>query len=264
MKGNVLKVLLVLVLVVAMLAGCGAQDASQDEAQNQTDPPTVADKAEEVTAEDPTDPPFVMPTDPPAPPHGDVLQLKMDVAVNATGSHAYYNEVFTIPADVVLEPGDMFVYDVYLYNELGGVGTIDLYAGKNLSVTLRDDVLSMDQHAVRNHPTTNIAGLALNQWYNRRVNITDAFITEANLDADQRGVAMIACEIPEMKYFAGETITVTYDNICIMRGEEVIYTLFEGRDNALPETFTYLYDLSGNENVITTLQIIDESGNPVQ
>ena len=138
-----------------------------------------------------------------------------------------------------------------------------MYAGEDLEVTLRDDVLCLDQHAVRNHPTTNIAGLALNQWYTRKVPIGDAFVETANANGNTRGTVLVAVDIPDIKYYAGQQITVDYDNICIMRGEEVVYTIFAGREQGLPEEFTYIYDLAGNENVVTTLQIVDGSGGEV-
>ncbi len=243
MKGTVLKILLLL-LAVSLLAGCGTPAAEPTEPQTEDFqlPELPQESAADIAAE-----------------HGDVLQMKLEVAPNASGAHSYYAQMFTIPAEVVLEPGDMLVYDVYLYNELGGIGTIDLYAGDNVGVNLRDDVLSLDQHAVRNHPTANIAGLALNRWYNRRVNITDKFIETANAAPGKRGVALIACDIPDIKYFAGQTITLNFDNVCIMRGDQVVHTIFAGREDPTPREFNYMLGYSGNVYVNTTMTVINET-----
>ena len=260
MKRKFLSMLGVVLVTAVLFGGCGTKE--QKEPKDQED---VGRKEDTITDTDDTDEPIVPeePEAPVEPGHGDVLQLKMDVAVNASGANTYYNRTFVLDSSFKLEPGDMFVYDVYLYNELGGVGTVDMYAGDKLEVSLRDDVLCVDQHAVRNHPTTNIAGLALNQWYTRKVPIGDDFVAEANANGQTRGTVMIAVDIPEIKYYAGQQITVAYDNICITRGDEVVYTVFAGRENPLPAEFTYIYDLDGNENVDFSLQIVDEAGVPV-
>lgn len=265
MKKKLCTIMSLLLVVAILLGGCGSKEPKEPKEPDKTveqNKPEESDQQKEPVGQDTPEEPN-QPEEPVKPEHGDVLQLKMDVGVNAVGPNTYYNRAFVLDSSFTLEPGDEFVYDVYLYNELGGVGTVDMYAGDNLEVTLRDDVLCMDQHAVRNHPTTNIAGLALNQWYTRKVPIGDAFVTEANGNDGTRGTVLIAVDIPEIKYYAGQQITVAYDNICIMRGDEVVYTVFSGREHALPGEFTYIYDLAGNENVTTTLQIVDETGVPV-
>ena len=159
--------------------------------------------------------------------------------------------------DFTFQKGDILMYDVKLLNELGGLGAVDMFAGDN--VTLRDDESCVDQHNVRNHPTANITGLAFNQWYSREVKLGNAFV-----EASAAGPAyvLIAVEIPAASSVVGQTITVQYDNIRIVRDGKTVEVVFADRNDALPSKPVYYLDLSGNPGVDTTLRIV-EAGGPV-
>lgn len=183
---------------------------------------------------------------------GDLLQLDMEVGLDATGSILYYEQVWVIPqGTITLQEGDMLCYDVRLLDEFGGFGAVDIVAGYgNDDVgdkTLRDDAMSVDQNFLRCHPTVNLAGLCLNQWFAREVYLSTSFIEVAN-QHDLR--IMIAVDLPDASIMAGQTVNCQYDNIRIVRNGETIYTIFADREQAVPEVPTYYLNLDGaNEHV---------------
>lgn len=229
-----------------------------DPEPDETEPDT------DLTEPDVTEPDVTEPTKPVYPREetdkgavGDYLELKMVVSASANGSIQYYNQAFTVSEDFTFQEGDILMYDVKLLNELGGLGAVDMFAGDN--VTLRDDENCVDQHNVRDHPTANIAGLAFNQWYSREVKLGSAFIAAS---AEGPAKVLIAAEIPAASSVVGQTITVQYDNIRIVRGGKTVEVIFADRNDALPSEPIYYLDLSGNPGVETTLRIV-ESGKSV-
>lgn len=187
---------------------------------------------------------------------GDVLQLDMEIGLDITGTICYYEQVWVIPqGTITLQDGDMLCYDVRLLDEYGGFGGLDIvagYAGDNQlgDKTLRDDAMSVDQNFLRCHPTVNLAGLCLNQWFAREVYLSTSFIEVAN-QHDLR--IMIAVDIPvDCSNMAGQTVNCQYDNIRIVRDGEVIYTIFADREHAVPEEPTYYLGLDGNNEHVST------------
>lgn len=193
---------------------------------------------------------------------GDVLQLDMEVGLDITGTVCYYEQVWVIPqGTITLQKGDLLCYDVRLLDEHGGFGGLDIvagYGGENElgDANLRDDAMNVDQNFLRCHPTVNLAGLCLNQWFAREVELSVSFIEVAN-QHDLR--IMIAVDIPNQENvskMAGQTVNVQYDNIRIVRDGEIIYTIFADREHAVPEEPTYYLGLDGaNEHVSTDVYI---------
>ena len=194
---------------------------------------------------------------------GDILQLDMEVGLDAKGSILYYEEVYVIPqGTLILQEGDMLCYDVRLLDEYGGFGAVDIACGYGDNgfgdKTLRDDAMSVDQNFLRCHPTVNLAGLCLNQWFAREVYLSSSFIEVAN-EQDLR--ILIAVDLPDASIMAGQTVNCQYDNIRIVRDGEIIYTIFADRENAIPEEPVYYGVIDGkpldgmNEHVITDVYV---------
>jgi len=166
----------------------------------------------------------------------------------------YYEEVYVIPqGTITLQEGDLLCYDVQLLDEYGGFGGVDIACGyekDGLGIcTLRDDTMSRDQNFLQCHPTVNLAGLCLNQWFAREVFLSSVFVEHANQN-DLR--VLIAVDLPNAADLAGVTVNCQYDNIRIVRDGEVIYTIFADRENAIPEEPVYYFNLDGQNAHVTT------------
>jgi hypothetical protein len=155
-----------------------------------------------------------------ATPEGDVLAYK--ISFNKPASEAFAFAFATIAQpNFKIEDGDLLEYDVYLSEDMSGIGAIDgtLDGGR----TMRDSFNMTDTTGLRVHPNADLSDQATGAWYHRVIRLGNAASDGATLQTLQLAAH------PEAQYgaFTQIDVTVYYDNIVITRDGEVIEYIFE-------------------------------------
>ena len=155
-----------------------------------------------------------------ASPEGDVLAYH--ISFNKPAGEGFAFAFATIAQlNFEIEDGDLLEYDVYLSEDMSGIGAIDgvLDGGR----TMRDSFNMADTTGLRVHPNADLSDEATGKWYHRVIRLGNAASDGAVLQALQLAAH------PEEQYdsFTKIDVTVYYDNIVIVRDGEVIEYIFE-------------------------------------
>ena len=143
----------------------------------------------------------------------DVVRFR--AATTSAGGRAYVYWKFS-RASRTVQPGDFVEYDVYVNNNVGGVGGIEVYNTDGSS--WRDLPGWEDENGGAGHPAWNIASYAYRKWYHRKLTVPPAIIGKTISFWD---VAV------DGTYGADQTLSAQYDNVVITHGGSVVLTAYQ-------------------------------------
>jgi len=204
--------------------------------------PTIPEEDANMTfATDPVDP-----TDP----HNKHLQMVVEFPSNTsslTGNGEFYPVAFWMPNTVDFELGDKLSYDVWMSENAGGFGAVDLRSG---ALNLTDE--AVDMNAVFAHPTSDISTNCVLQWYTREILLPHTFAdaTFSNKGAGP-AISLAICLDYNPSLLAGKKLVIRFDNIQIVDNEgNTKYTIFTGEEDVVPYGKSWIApNLTGWNNV---------------
>lgn len=161
--------------------------------------------------------------------------LKIDF--DGTGaSHLSYVRLGWLTPEI--QDGDYLEYDVYLKDDVAGVGGLD-FAGEG-SRYCRDWDDFRDTNGIKGHPSADLSEYAYGKWYSRKVKLN------AVVNGTSDNFIIVAFE-----GFTGKT-TAYFDNIRITRNDEIMEYAFKDGGKEYRPIGTYY---AGDENkiVISTI-----------
>lgn len=155
-----------------------------------------------------------------AEPDGDVLAFEINFNKPENEKFAFaFASIKNI--DFTIQDGDTLEYDVYLSEDMAGIGGVDgiVDGGR----TLRDNFGMTDSTGLRVHPNADLSDAADGEWYHRVIKLGNASSDGAVLKTVQLAAH------PEVGdgQFTECDVTVYYDNIVIKRNGEIVCTIFE-------------------------------------
>ena len=183
-----------------------------------------------------------------AAPEGDVLAYKL--SFNKPASEAYAFAFATIAQlNFEVQDGDLLEYDVYLSDDMSGIGAIDgTFDGGR---TMRDSFNMTDTLGVRVHPNADLSNHATGAWYYRVIRLGNAASDGAVLQTLQLAAH------PEAQYgaFTQIDVTVYYDNIVITRDGEVVKYIFENKGDVTLAKATLKQYAEGEVKVVNVYEV---------
>lgn len=183
-----------------------------------------------------------------AAPEGDVLAYKISFNKPASEAFAFAFASIAQP-NFKIEDGDLLEYDVYLSEDMSGIGAIDgtLDGGR----TMRDSFNMTDTTGLRVHPNEDLSGMAAGQWYHRVIRLGNAASDGATLQTLQLAAH------PEAQYgaFTKVDVTVYYDNIVITRDGEIVEYIFEDDGDVTLSKATLKQYAEGEVSVVDVSEV---------
>ena len=183
-----------------------------------------------------------------AAPEGDVLAYR--ISFNKPASEAFAFAFATIAQlNFEVQDGDLLEYDVYLSEDMSGIGAIDgTFDGGR---TMRDSFNMTDTTGLRVHPNADLSDVATGQWYHRTIRLGNGASDGAVLQALQLAAH------PEEQYdsFTKLDVTVYYDNIVIVRDGKVIEYIFESEGDISPTTATLKQYATGSVSIVDVNEV---------
>ena len=155
-----------------------------------------------------------------ASPEGDVLafEISFDKPAQEAFAFAFANILTT---DFEVKNGDTLEYDVYLSDDMAGLGAIDgIFDGNK---TMRDSFGMTDSTGLRVHPNADLSDVATGKWYHRVIMLGNSASDGCVLNTIQLAAHPEGTD----GAFTQRDVTIYYDNIVIMRDGEVEEIIFE-------------------------------------
>ena len=175
-------------------------------------------------------------------PEGDVLAFQLHFDKPESESLAFaFAKLKTL--NFVVEDGDTLEYDVFLSDDMAGLGALDgqFSDGK----TLRDNYGLTDTTGLRVHPNADLSDRAAGRWYHRVIRLGNAQSDGQTLTLLQLAAHPEDADGP----FTVCDVTVYYDNIVICRDGQTVLTVFESEGDVVPASVSTAKYASGRFSV---------------
>jgi|GEM_PF-1211950 len=156
-----------------------------------------------------------------------VLKVTYDNYIKDKQGYKYLDK-----AAATFYTGYKFAYDVFLADDVAGIGGLDL--DDKYNTYARDDANFVDQNGLSGHPKTDISDYAYGKWYHRELSIPSHW--------NGTGYAAFYTMIAFDGGFYGSA-TAYFDNICILDSNgNVVEYFFKDGDSE--------YNFENNTNVV--------------